>query len=148
MGSRRKAREFALQMLFQEDLTAQGADEIRESFWLSRRTDADTRQFAQGLLVVSLEHRSQIDEQIKRCSEHWRLERMAAVDRNVLRLAVTEFLHFDTPAVVVIDEAIELARKFGGQDSAEFVNGILDAIRKDLEQDSKIDEDRKIPSRQ
>ena len=144
MGSRRKAREFALQMLFQEDVTAQSADEIRESFWLSRRTDAETRRFAEGLLLASLDHKSEVDEQIKECSEHWRLERMAAVDRSVLRMAVTEFLYFDTPRVVVIDEAIEVVRKYGGKDSAEFVNGILDAVRKDLE----IDEDCKISSQQ
>ncbi len=144
MGSRRKAREFTLQMLFQEDITAQSADEIQESFWLSRRTDAETRRFAEGLFLASLDHKSEVDEQIKECSEHWRLERMAAVDRNVLRMAVTEFLYFDTPRVVVIDEAIEVARKYGGEDSTEFVNGILDAIRKGLE----IDEDCKVSSRQ
>lgn len=142
MASRRKAREFALQMLFQQDITAHSNTHVREGFWKSRRTDSDTRRFADELFLASLDHKSEMDERIEKCSENWRVKRMLTVDRNILRMAATEFLYFDTPWVVVIDEAIEIARRYGGEDSPEFVNGILDAVRKDL----NIGEDHKAPN--
>ena len=133
MSSRRKARELALQMLFQQDLNKVAAEEVLELFWEVHPADPENRKFAELLFEVTLENRSHIDELISRHAQHWRLERMAAVDRSLLRLAVSEFLYTETPQVVVIDEAIEIARRFSTAESSQFVNGILDAIREGME---------------
>lgn len=133
MPSRRKAREFALQMLFQEDIAEMGADDVCALFWQGRRTDPETREFSERLFFETLRNREKADDIIRKHARNWKLDRMPVVDRNILRLAVCEFLAAETPPVVVIDEAIEVARKFSTPDSAEFVNGVLDSIRKDLE---------------
>ncbi|MBI4445645.1 MAG: transcription antitermination factor NusB [Acidobacteria bacterium] len=133
MAGRRKARELALQLLFQEEVTRYPRGEISEVFWRSQSADEESREFAEHLFQESLEHRERIDELIRRHSEHWRFERIAAVDRNILRMAVCEFLYTDTPRIVAIDEAIEIARRFSGEQSTEFVNGVLDAIKQELE---------------
>jgi N utilization substance protein B len=137
MASRRKAREFALQMLFQEDISGTAPDDVCKLFWKSHATDSGTRNFSEGLFRKSVSQRSLIDGLIEQHTENWALNRMAAVDRNILRMAVSELLTGETPAVVVIDEAIEVARKFSTMDSTEFVNGVLDSIRKELEEASK-----------
>lgn len=131
--SRRKARELALQLLFQEDLTGRSPEEIRETFWELTPVKAETRDFADRLFRQTVAHRAEIDAMIERFTRHWRLERMSAVDRNILRMAISEFLFSDTPRVVVIDESVEIARKYGTERSSEFVNGILDAVRQELE---------------
>ncbi len=133
MSSRRKARELALQMLFQQDLNKVAAEEVVELFWEIHPADPENREFAELLFKATHENRSHIDELIRRHAQHWRLERMAAVDRSVLRLAVSEFLYTETPHVVVIDEAVEIARRFSTAESSQFVNGILDAIREEME---------------
>ena len=133
MASRRKAREFALQLLFQQDLAGSTADEICSLFWELNETDLKTRRFSERLFTGFVEHQDRINDLIRQHARNWRLERMASVDRNLLRMAVSEFLFAETPWVVVIDEAIEMARKYGGSDSTEFVNGVLDSIRKELE---------------
>jgi len=133
MSSRRKARELALQMLFQQDLNEVAAEEVVELFWQVHPADPENREFAELLFEVTLKNRSHIDELIRRHAQHWSLERMAAVDRSLLRLAVSEFLYTETPQVVVIDEAIEIARRFSTAESSQFVNGILDAIREEME---------------
>ncbi len=133
MASRRKAREFALQMLYQHDLTETAPEEVTRLFWGSRETDTETRDFAEQLFRGSVERAAEIDALIGKHSRHWQLPRMAAVDRNVLRLAIWELLHHEAPAAVVIDEAIEVARKFSGSESSVFVNGILDSVRKELD---------------
>ena len=133
MSSRRKAREWALQMLFQQDLNEVTAEELLELFWEVNPGDPEEREFAELLFKTTLENRSHIDELIRRHAQHWRLERMAAVDRNVLRVAVSELLYTETPHAVVIDEAIEIARRFSTTESSQFVNGILDAIREEME---------------
>ncbi len=134
MGQRRRARECALQMLFQIDLTGVGAEEVFAQFWAGQAASDETRAFAQGLVLGVMRHRRSIDSVLTSSSEHWRVERMAVVDRNVLRMAVYEMLfHPETPAAVVIDEAIEVAKRFGGEESGAFVNGILDGIRKSVE---------------
>ncbi len=133
MASRRKGREYALQMLYQRDLAQLLPEEVRDLFWVSRKTDATTRAFAEGLFREVVQRVDRIDDLIGRHARHWKLERMAAVDRNVLRLGVCEFLLGDAPPAVVIDEAIEVARKYSGSESGEFVNGILDSVRKELE---------------
>ncbi|MGH9341521.1 MAG: transcription antitermination factor NusB [Acidobacteriota bacterium] len=135
MGNRRKARELALHLLFQEDITHYTPEEIREIFWTSNAADAETREYADLIFTQAIENRSDIDALIRSHSQHWRLERMAVVDRNILRLAICEFLHTETPRVVIIDEAIEVARKYSGDESTEFINGVLDAVKRDIEND-------------
>ena len=128
MGSRRKAREFALQLLFQKDITDGQPDEISRLFWLGNRTDEDTRAFSEQIFSLALSNRLEIDKVIRRHAQNWSMERMAVVDRCVLRLAIAELLYADTPTPIVIDEAIEIARLYSTGDSAEFVNGILDSV--------------------
>jgi N utilization substance protein B len=133
MSSRRKARELALQILFQQDLNQGTAEELLELFWQVHPADPEAREFAELLFKAALENRDHIDELIRGHAQNWRLERMAAVDRNVLRLALGELLYTETPHAVVIDEAIEIARRFSTTESSQFVNGILDAIREEME---------------
>jgi len=130
--SRRKSRELALQILFQEDLSGSDSKEVVVSFWKSR-SGGGARKYADELFRHAIENESLIEDLIRRFTKHWRLERIAAVDRNILRMAVAEFLFTETPNVVVIDEAIEIARKYGSEKSPEFVNGILDSIRQEIE---------------
>jgi len=133
--SRRKSRELALQLLFQQDITHAEADEIEASFW-KLRAGGKAREYAEKLFRHAIANEGVIEELIRRFAEHWRLERIAAVDRNILRMAVAEFLFTETPNVIVIDEAIEIARKYGSEKSPEFVNGILDSIRQEIERSS------------
>jgi N utilization substance protein B len=134
MGTRRKSRELVLQMLFQADMGHQQADEVRRTFWSERNSvEKDVRGFADDLFRVATDRTSEIDQLIERHAEHWRMERMAAVDRNVLRGAVAELIGFpDTPRAVVINEALEIARKFSNPESVQFINGVLDSVGKDL----------------
>ena len=134
MGPRRKAREYALQMLFQWDITHDSIDQIVSNFFEDQEEARAVGEFARHLVIRTVEHIEEIDALIRRHAEHWRLDRMATVDRNLLRLATQEFL-FDkeTPKTVVINEAIEIARRFSAQESPQFINGILDSIKKELE---------------
>ena len=134
MGTRRKSRELCLQMLFQWDMGKQAPEQVRKTFWTERGDlDEETRGFADDLFRVAVERQAQIDELIQKHAQHWRMERMAAVDRNVLRTGVAEFLgHRDTPRPVVINEALEIARKFSAPESVQFINGVLDSVGKDL----------------
>jgi N utilization substance protein B len=135
MGDRRKGREYALQMLYQIEVGAVGQEETLAGFWEGKSAPQEVREFAASLVSGTLSSLPEIDSVLREGLEHWRLPRMAAVDRNVLRLAVYEFLHQrDTPPVVVIDEAIELAKRFGGDESGLFINGVLDGIRKRLQE--------------
>jgi transcription antitermination protein NusB len=135
MGTRRKSRELALQMLFQGDLGKQPPDEVRRTFWKGRGDVAsDVQGFAEDLFRVACDHATEIDKLIVEHAENWRMDRMAAVDRNVLRGAVAELIGFpSTPRAVIINEAIEIARKFSSPESVQFINGVLDSIGKDLE---------------
>lgn len=135
MGTRRKSRELLLQMLFQSDMGKQGYDDVRRTFWAERATvDQDTRGFADDLFRIARDRSHEIDSLIERHAEHWRMDRMAAVDRNLLRGSVAEFLGYPTtPKPVIINEAIEIARKFSSPESAQFINGVLDSVAKDLE---------------
>ncbi len=136
MGTRRKAREMVLQMLFQADMGKQTPDQVRSTFWAERKdVDADTRGFADDLFRVAKdEARSrEIDALIEKHAENWRLERMAAVDRNLMRAAIAEMMGFpQTPRPVVINESLEIARKFSSPESVHFINGVLDSIAKEL----------------
>ena len=135
-GTRRKARECALQMLFGADVVKAAGPFSTEDYWKELgdpEFDDKTRDFANGLVLGTLRNRDTIDDRIRTRAEHWRIERMAIVDRNVLRLAVYEFLYEDTPHTVVINEALEIARRFSTFEATQFINGILDAIKLDLE---------------
>jgi len=134
-GTRRKSRELALQMLFQLDMGKQSTDDVRKTFWNERRDlDAKVRGFADDLFRVASERTPEIDQLIEQNAEHWRMDRMAAVDRNVLRTAVAEFLGFpDTPKPVVINEALEIARRFSTPESVQFINGVLDSVARGLD---------------
>ena len=139
MGTRRKARECALQMLFAADVAKTQSGVLTGNYWSElgeSNFDELTRQFADNLTVGTIRELEKIDETIRTRAEHWRIERMAIVDRNVLRLAVYEFLYTDTPPTVVINEALEIARRFSTFEATQFINGILDAIKHDLEKDS------------
>ncbi len=139
MGSRRKARECALQMLFAADVMGTlGADELARAYWDElgeAEMDEPARLFATRLAVGAREHLPELDDRIRSRAEHWRIPRMAIVDRNVLRLAVYEFLYEPTPRTVAINEALEIARRFSTYEATQFINGILDAIKRDLDQE-------------
>ena len=135
MGTRRKARESALQMLFAADVAKTLESVLTSSYWnelSDSALDEETREFADKLTVGTLRELETIDDRIRTRAEHWRIERMAIVDRNVLRLAVYEFLFEETPHTVVINEALEIARRFSTFEATQFINGILDAIKHDL----------------
>jgi transcription antitermination protein NusB len=130
MGTRRKSRELTMQMLFQGDLGKQTPDQVRSLFWDARDdVDDETRGFAEDLYRVATTRDEEIDQLIQAHAENWRLERMAAVDRNLLRAAVAEMLGYPaTPAPVIINEALEIARRYAAPESVNFLNGVLDAI--------------------
>lgn len=134
MGRRRKAREVSLQFLYQLDLHSDDDPTPHaEEFWARHPVDAETRAFADALVRGTKQHQNKADEIISQYAEHWDLERMAVVDRNILRLAVYELLwRADVPAKVAINEAIEIAKKFGAGESSRFINGVLDRIHKEL----------------
>ncbi len=134
MGTRRKSRELALQMLFQLDMGKQSPDQVRKTFWSERKEmDESVRGFADDIFRVAVERGSEIDKVIEAHAQNWRMERMAAVDRNVMRAAVAEFMGYpQTPAPVIINEALEIARKFSSPEAVNFINGVLDSVSKDL----------------
>ncbi len=133
VGKRRKSRELAMQMLFQSDIGKQTPDQVRQSFWKAREEeiDADTRGFTEDLFRVATTREEEIDTLIEQFSAHWRIPRMPAVDRNLLRMAVAELIGFpDTPVPIVINESLEIAKRYSAPESLGFLNGILDAIAK------------------
>jgi len=133
MGLRRVARECALQMLYQIDIGKQAPAEVLSTFWEMNSQPQKVREFAGQLLLGCLERLKEIDGIIQKHAKNWRLRRMAAVDRNILRIAVFEFLSdAKTPATVVINEALEIAKRFSTNDSAQFVNGVLDSVKNEL----------------
>jgi len=128
-GNRRKARECALQILYQIDVSGHTATEALHAFWQNFQPEVDVAEFASALVTGVVEKQEDIDKRIQEASHHWKLERMARVDRNVLRLAVFELLfRDDIPKKVTLNEAIEIAKRFGTEDSGSFINGVLDHI--------------------
>jgi N utilization substance protein B len=136
MGTRRKSRELALQMLFQSDMGRQSPEQVEKTFWEEREGLEDTvRGFAQDLFRTATNRREEIDLLIEKHTQHWRMERMAAVDRNILRAGVAEFIGFPkTPRPVIINEALEIARRYSSPESVQFINGVLDSVARDLEE--------------
>jgi N utilization substance protein B len=131
---RRKSRELAMQMLFQSDIGRQTSDQVRATFWKAGDpVEPEVRSFADDLFRVAEQRREEIDTLIAAHSKHWRLERMSAVDRNLLRMAVAELLGFkSTPFPIVINEALEIGRRYSGPESINFLNGVLDSIARSL----------------
>jgi transcription antitermination protein NusB len=134
MGTRRKSRELAMQMLFQGDLGKQKPEEVEQLFWDSRDdVDDETRGFADDLHRLATQREEEIDGLIQKHAQNWRLERMPVVDRNLLRAAVAEMLGYPrTPAAVIINETLEIARRYAAPESINFLNGVLDAVGRDL----------------
>jgi len=134
VGTRRKSRELTMQMLFQGDLGKQTPEEVRRLFWTSRDdVDAETRGFAEDLYRVATTRQAEVDGLIEAHAQNWRLERMAVVDRNLLRAGVAEMLGYpNTPAAIVINESLEIARRYAAPESVQFLNGVLDAIARDV----------------
>lgn len=139
--SRHRAREAALQMLYQWEVGRSTTADVLKTFWLHEQPDSaamsdDLKAFAERLAAGVSNTVANLDPVITEAAEHWRLERMNVMDRLILRLAIYEFLHEpETPAKVIINEALELARTFSGDDAVRFINGILDAIRRRLERE-------------
>ncbi len=132
-AKRTKARERALQALYQIDVAAEGIEDALARFWKSfEPVEREVMTLAEALVRGVAENRRAVDDTIERISTNWRLDRMAKVDRNVLRLAVYELLRTDVPVKVVINEAIELGKKFGSESSGAFVNGVLDRVASEL----------------
>jgi N utilization substance protein B len=131
MGKRTKARECALQMLYQWERSGESVERVAESFWRVRTTTDETRAMAERLFTGTVNHQKAIDESIVGSLTNWRFDRVADVDKAVLRLGAYELMQEPkTPAAVVINEAVELAKRFSEADSPAFVNGVLDALRK------------------
>ncbi len=128
MSRRSHCRRAALQVLYQDDLQPGGNPAIGDGFIQSQLKDAELAAFARELVAGVRRNRKQLDEVIAEAAEHWTLERMAVTDRNVLRLGAFEILHTETPNQVVVNEAVDLAKRFGTTDSGAFVNGILDRL--------------------
>jgi transcription antitermination protein NusB len=135
MGHRRLGRECALQMMYELDVGKHSKDEILRTYWKMNERPKNVRDFAELLFEGTLLRLKEIDKAIQQHTKNWRLVRMAVVDRNILRLAVFEFLSGGTtPKTVVINEALEIAKKFSTNESAQFVNGILDSIKNELKE--------------
>jgi N utilization substance protein B len=134
MGTRRKSRELAMQMLFQGDLGKQKPAEVEELFWGSREdVDDETKGFADDLHRLATSREEEVDGLIQKHAQNWRLERMPVVDRNLLRAAVAEMLGYPkTPTAVIINETLEIARRYAAPESINFLNGVLDAVGREL----------------
>ena len=134
MPSRRRSRQRALQILFLWDARRQPVEDAISAYYdtLYSEERPERDPFVDDLVRGTVEHVAEVDEQIAKHAEHWRMERMPPVDRNILRLAVYEMQHVGTPAAVVIDEALELARRFSNEESVQFVNGVLDAVHREI----------------
>ncbi len=136
MAARHRSREHALQILYQWDMRKQPVDESIATFYGSLYSEesavrSERDEFLEQLVRGTVEKSGEIDALISGHAEHWRIERMPAVDRNILRLAIYELRNTDTPPAVAIDEALELARRFSTEESVQFVNGVLDAVNKE-----------------
>ncbi|GAC1625529.1 MAG: transcription antitermination factor NusB [Candidatus Acidiferrum sp.] len=133
MGSlRTKSREFAMQMLFQWDMSQQEPKKLEAKFWRAAKAAEGTRTFANKLFEGSAEEVITLDELITKHADNWRFERLSSIDRAILRLGIYELLFTDTPGKVVLNEAVDLAKKFSSEEAGGFVNGILDAVHKSL----------------
>jgi len=146
MGERRGAREWAVQLLFQLDINPGSIDEALEDFWVGKRPSDRAKMFTEDLLRGVLDHRDELDQHLRTYADNWDLERMAVVDRNILRLALFEMWHRDDiPPVVTINEAVDLAKAFSGLQSGKFVNGILDRAIQDVDRPPRSSRNPTVP---
>ena len=146
MSTRRRAREIVLQLLYEDDLNPEQDQKVAEKFLVTRlHSNKPLVQFARGLWQNVIKNRESIDKSLSARATNWSLRRMAAIDRNVLRLAAYEILMTDTPGVVAINEAVELAKRYGNHQSGNFVNGILDRIFNEGETTPEASEPEAIP---
>jgi transcription antitermination protein NusB len=144
MGKRRKVRESALQVLFQLEFDESSPDQSLEKYWADRKSSADEKDGISRLVTGVMTHREAIDHAIQAVSEHWRMSRMVLVDRNILRIAAFEMMFDeDLAPAIVINEAIEIAKKYSGERSAVFINGVLDALKQKLKSDAENTKDEK-----
>lgn len=142
MGIRRQAREYALQMLYQMDLSGQDVREVARSFWMVNDAPKEVREFVRRLVDGVSERLNALDELISQHSTNWKVSRMAAVDKNILRMAAFELTDCpEIPVKVTINEAVEIAKRFGSAESGAFVNGILDNIARGIVKDAAVAED-------
>ena len=134
MPSRRRSRQRALQILFLWDARRQPVEQAIGAYYdtLYSEEHPERDPFVAALVTGTVDHIAEVDQRIIKHAEHWRMERMSAVDRNILRLSVYEMAYLGTPAAVAIDEALELARKFATEESVQFVNGVLDAVNREM----------------
>lgn len=140
MGARSTGREAALQMLFALEASGGSPGRVIANYWRDTPGDPEGREYADGVVRGVADELTAVDEVIRKASTNWRLERMARVDRNVLRLGAWELMRSrDVPRAVILDEAVELAKRFGSEESGSFVNGVLDRIAEDL---GRVDADR------
>ena len=131
MGYRRKSREYALQMLYQYDVSHQSAG-LADGFWADKEVPENIMEFADSIVNGVIENLDMIDDKIRLSASNWSIDRMAVVDRNILRMAVFELFYIkDIPVKVTLNEAIEIAKRFGEEESGSFVNGIIDRIVRD-----------------
>ena len=134
MGKRREARESTLQILFQLEFNDSDAEQVFHLYWKDKKASKEVKDYCHWLIKGIASHKESIDRSIQSVSEHWRLSRMPVVDRNILRMAVFELFHeTDVAPAIIINEAIEIAKKFSSEQAAVFVNGILDTLRKNKE---------------
>ena len=134
MGKRRRAREEALKIIYQYDLSREDIEEILQSYWSHNSLSGDIVSFADEIVKGTVEHMKEIDQTIEKHAENWSLERIGMVEKAVLRIAIYELIYRDDiPPKVSINEAIEIERKFGSEDSTSFINGILDKVKRDME---------------
>jgi N utilization substance protein B len=131
MSLRSKSREFAMQMIFQWDTNQQDPAKLEAKFWKSAKAADSTRAFANRLLEGTIQQLQVLDPLISKHADHWKFERLSSIDRAILRLGVYELRFSDTPFKVVMNECVELAKKFSSEDASSFVNGILDAVHKE-----------------
>ena len=135
MGKRRSSRELALKFLYQFELNKGDLDEQIRLFLEQNSSQEDVENFMKELVVSLIDKMEEIDEIIQKFSDHWILDRMTVIDRNILRMGTCELLfNFSTPPKVVINEAIDIAKKYGNEDSPEFINGILDKVYNEIRQ--------------
>jgi len=130
---RSKGREFAMQMLFQWDMSEQDPRKLEVKFWRNAKAAENTKAFANRLFEGAAKEAAALDETITKHAENWKIERLSAIDRAILRLGIYELRSTDTPPKVVMNEAVDLAKKFSSEDAGSFVNGILDAAYKSLQ---------------
>ena len=133
MSLRSKGREFAMQMLFQWDMSEQDPRKLEIKFWRIAKAAENTKAFANRLFEGAAKEAAALDETITKHAENWKIERLSAIDRAILRLGIYELRSTDTPPKVVMNEAVDLAKKFSSEDAGSFVNGILDAVYKSLQ---------------